>query len=34
LVEGREAQRKVDGVVGKSTWTALLDRWVGFQTAG
>jgi peptidoglycan hydrolase-like protein with peptidoglycan-binding domain len=24
----------VDGIVGKNTWTALLDRWTGFQTAG
>jgi predicted phosphoadenosine phosphosulfate sulfurtransferase len=21
-------------IVGKNTWTALLDRWAGFQTAG
>ena len=24
----------VDGVVGTDTWTALLDRWTRFQTAG
>jgi peptidoglycan hydrolase-like protein with peptidoglycan-binding domain len=24
----------VDGVVGKNTWTALLERWTSFQKAG
>jgi peptidoglycan hydrolase-like protein with peptidoglycan-binding domain len=24
----------VDGIVGKNTWTKLLDRWTRFQTAG
>jgi peptidoglycan hydrolase-like protein with peptidoglycan-binding domain len=24
----------VDGIVGKNTWTKLLDRWIRFQTAG
>jgi peptidoglycan hydrolase-like protein with peptidoglycan-binding domain len=24
----------VDGIVGRNTWTALLDRWTTFQTAG
>lgn len=24
----------VDGIVGKNTWAALLDRWTSFQTAG
>jgi peptidoglycan hydrolase-like protein with peptidoglycan-binding domain len=33
LFQGNE-NLTVDGIVGRNTWTKLLDRWTRFQTAG